>query len=155
MDAFLLHSRALAGALLFAFSTLLLFPELSCAQQNGITRHYKFDVCIIPCRNDWAYCFQTCMLICSIHSDHFYPRIRGFLQIQMTNVTRLCHTKSMVTVNGQYPGPRIVAREGDRVIVKVVNHVQSNVSIHWYVRNSQNIVADWVCSYMEFPKAPT
>ncbi|XP_038980086.1 laccase-4 [Phoenix dactylifera] len=95
MDAFLLHSRALAGALVFAFGTFLLFPELPCAQQTGITRHYKFD-------------------------------------IQMTNVTRLCHTKSMVTVNGQFPGPRIVAREGDRIIVKVVNHVQSNVSIHWH-----------------------
>ncbi|PHT37659.1 hypothetical protein CQW23_21232 [Capsicum baccatum] len=33
-------------------------------------------------------------------------------EIKMQNVTRLCHTKSMVTVNGQFPGPRIVAREG-------------------------------------------
>ncbi|KAL5991841.1 Laccase-17 [Asimina triloba] len=52
--------------------------------------------------------------------------------IQLQNVTRLCHTKSMVTVNGQFPGPRIVAREGDRVAIKVVNHVQNNISLHWY-----------------------
>nr|CAD1828674.1 unnamed protein product [Ananas comosus var. bracteatus] len=52
--------------------------------------------------------------------------------IVMTNVTRLCHTKSMVTVNGQFPGPKIIAREGDRVVVKVVNHVQSNITIHWH-----------------------
>ncbi|KAK9280424.1 hypothetical protein L1049_014113 [Liquidambar formosana] len=32
--------------------------------------------------------------------------------IKLQNVTRLCHTKSIVTVNGQFPGPRIVAREG-------------------------------------------
>ena len=38
----------------------------------------------------------------------------------------------MVTVNGQFPGPRIVAREGDRLLIKVVNHVQNNISIHWY-----------------------
>jgi laccase len=50
----------------------------------------------------------------------------------MQNVTRLCQTKSIVTVNGQFPGPRIIAREGDRVVIKVVNHVQYNVSIHWY-----------------------
>ncbi|KAL5991855.1 Laccase-17 [Asimina triloba] len=50
----------------------------------------------------------------------------------MKNVTRLCHTKSMVTVNGQYPGPTVVAREGDRVVVKVVNHVSYNISLHWY-----------------------
>ncbi|KAJ8631753.1 hypothetical protein MRB53_025076 [Persea americana] len=52
--------------------------------------------------------------------------------IQLQNVTRLCHTKSIVTVNGQFPGPRIVAREGDRVEIKVVNHVANNISIHWH-----------------------
>ncbi|XP_077238981.1 laccase-17-like [Tasmannia lanceolata] len=52
--------------------------------------------------------------------------------IQMQNVTRLCHTKSIVTVNGQFPGPRIVAREGDTVVVKVVNLVQNNITLHWH-----------------------
>ena len=37
-----------------------------------------------------------------------------------------------MTVNGKFPGPRIVAREGDRLLIKVINHVQSNISIHWY-----------------------
>ncbi|KAM3325500.1 hypothetical protein P3S67_000625 [Capsicum chacoense] len=53
-------------------------------------------------------------------------------EIKMQNVTRLCHTKSMVTVNGQFPGPRIVAREGDRLEIEVVNHVQNNISLHWH-----------------------
>ncbi|KAI3875858.1 hypothetical protein MKX03_023781 [Papaver bracteatum] len=52
--------------------------------------------------------------------------------IQMQKVTRLCHTRSIVTVNGKFPGPRIFAREGDRVVVKVVNHVQNNITIHWH-----------------------
>ncbi|GMY08084.1 laccase-17 [Fagus crenata] len=52
--------------------------------------------------------------------------------IKLQNVTRLCHTKSIVTVNGQFPGPRIVAWEGDRLVIKVVNHVQNNISIHWH-----------------------
>ncbi|WVZ08970.1 hypothetical protein V8G54_022316 [Vigna mungo] len=52
--------------------------------------------------------------------------------IKYQNVSRLCHTKSMVTVNGLFPGPRIVAREGDRLLIKVVNHVQNNISIHWH-----------------------
>ncbi|KAH7560939.1 hypothetical protein JRO89_XS10G0143300 [Xanthoceras sorbifolium] len=38
--------------------------------------------------------------------------------IKLQNVTRLCHTKSLVSVNGQFPGPRIVAREGDRLLSK-------------------------------------
>ncbi|EEF42143.1 laccase, putative [Ricinus communis] len=52
--------------------------------------------------------------------------------IMLQNVTRLCHSKSMVTVNGQFPGPRIMAREGDRLLIKVVNNVQNNISIHWH-----------------------
>ncbi|CAN1275380.1 LAC4 [Linum perenne] len=52
--------------------------------------------------------------------------------VRMQNVTRLCQTKSIVTVNGQLPGPRIIAREGDRLVVKVVNHVQYNLTIHWH-----------------------
>ncbi|KAL3531803.1 hypothetical protein ACH5RR_005324 [Cinchona calisaya] len=54
------------------------------------------------------------------------------LNITMLNVTRLCHTKSLVAVNGQFPGPRIVAREGDRLLIKVNNHVPNNITIHWH-----------------------
>ncbi|KAF7849466.1 hypothetical protein BT93_L0776 [Corymbia citriodora subsp. variegata] len=52
--------------------------------------------------------------------------------IKMQNMTRLCQTKSIVTVNGQLPGPRIIAREGDRLLIEVVNNVQYNVTIHWH-----------------------
>ncbi|KAK1563361.1 hypothetical protein Q3G72_026563 [Acer saccharum] len=52
--------------------------------------------------------------------------------IKMQNVTRLCQTKSIVTVNGQFPGPRIIAREGDHLLIKVVNHVKYNMTIHWH-----------------------
>ncbi|PIN04756.1 Multicopper oxidase [Handroanthus impetiginosus] len=48
------------------------------------------------------------------------------------NVTRLCHTKGLISVNGKFPGPTLVAREGDRVIVKVVNNVKNNITIHWH-----------------------
>ncbi|XP_042416446.1 laccase-17-like [Zingiber officinale] len=52
--------------------------------------------------------------------------------ITMQKVTKLCKSKSIVTVNGQFPGPRIVAREGDRIVVKVVNHVRYNITMHWH-----------------------
>ncbi|MCD7454203.1 Lactose Permease [Datura stramonium] len=52
--------------------------------------------------------------------------------VRLKNVTRLCKTKTIVTVNGKFPGPRVVAREGDRLVVKVVNHVSNNVSFHWH-----------------------
>ncbi|KAG4400050.1 hypothetical protein GLYMA_08G359401v4 [Glycine max] len=56
-------------------------------------------------------------------------------------VSRLYHTKSMVTVNGQFTGPRIVAREGDRLLIKVINHVQNNISIHWH--GIQQLQSGW------------
>ncbi|MCO5562617.1 hypothetical protein L7F22_016245 [Adiantum nelumboides] len=52
--------------------------------------------------------------------------------IQFTSVTRLCHTKSAVLVNGQYPGPTNYVREGDKVVVNVTNLVSYNATIHWH-----------------------
>ncbi|KAH9663112.1 Laccase-11 [Citrus sinensis] len=52
--------------------------------------------------------------------------------VQVKNVSRLCHAKPIVTVNGRFPGPTIYVREGDRVLVNVTNHAQYNMSIHWH-----------------------
>ncbi|KAK9167010.1 hypothetical protein Scep_002201 [Stephania cephalantha] len=50
--------------------------------------------------------------------------------VVLKNISRLCGTKPIVTVNKQFLGPTLYAREGDRVLVKVVNHVKYNLSIH-------------------------
>ncbi|KAG2601872.1 putative laccase-5 [Panicum virgatum] len=69
---------------------------------------------------------------------HYYT-----FNVRMTNVTRLCVTKSIPTVNGQFPGPKLTAREGDRLVVKVHNHINYNVSFHWHgVRQLRNGWAD-------------
>nr|TKR85095.1 hypothetical protein D5086_0000251230 [Populus alba] len=52
--------------------------------------------------------------------------------IQVKNVSRLCHAKPIVTVNGRFPGPTVYVREGDRVQVNVTNHAKYNMSIHWH-----------------------
>ncbi|KAK9056612.1 hypothetical protein SSX86_023974 [Deinandra increscens subsp. villosa] len=70
-------------------------------------------------------------LLVSVHSVAGATRKYDF-NIQLQNVTRLCHTRSVVTVNGKFPGPRIVAREGDRLLIKVTNHVSNNITIHWH-----------------------
>ncbi|MCO5603580.1 hypothetical protein L7F22_057731 [Adiantum nelumboides] len=54
------------------------------------------------------------------------------LKIEYTNVTRLCHTKSLVSVNGQFPGPTLYVHEGDSLEVKVTNNVEHNITIHWH-----------------------
>ncbi|XP_059628035.1 laccase-22-like [Cornus florida] len=53
-------------------------------------------------------------------------------RVVLKNATKLCATKPIVTVNGKFPGPTLHAREDDTVIVRVVNHVQYNVTIHWH-----------------------
>ncbi|KAF5778894.1 putative laccase [Helianthus annuus] len=60
----------------------------------------------------------TTLLLLSVYSVAGTTRSYEF-NIQLQNVTRLCHTRSMVTVNGKFPGPRIVAREGDRLLIKL------------------------------------
>ncbi|KAG0481741.1 hypothetical protein HPP92_012599 [Vanilla planifolia] len=64
-------------------------------------------------------------------------------EIKLKNVTKLCHTRSVITVNGQLPGPKVIAREGDRLLIKVINHVSNNVTLHWHgIRQLQTAWAD-------------
>eukprot|EP00249_Psilotum_nudum_P025219 c29483_g1_i1 orf=338-2059(-) len=53
-------------------------------------------------------------------------------KVEYKSITKLCKSRKIVTVNGQYPGPTIYAQEGDRIIVKVSNGVGYNVTIHWH-----------------------
>ncbi|KAK1322459.1 Laccase-11 [Acorus calamus] len=52
--------------------------------------------------------------------------------VVLKNVSRLCHAKPIVTVNGKFPGPTIYVTEGDSVIINVTNNAQYNMSIHWH-----------------------
>ncbi|MQL92565.1 hypothetical protein Taro_025195 [Colocasia esculenta] len=75
--------------------------------------------------------------------------------VRLAKVTRLCHTKSIVTINGQFPGPRILAREGDHLVVKVVNHAQNNVTLHWHgVRQLRSGWADGPAYITQCPIQP-
>lgn len=86
---------------------------------------------------------MSCLVVLAIPASAAGITKHYTFEIRLQNVTRLCHTKSVVTVNGEFPGPRIVAREGDNVQVKVVNHVSNNISIHWHgVRQLQSGWAD-------------
>lgn len=54
-------------------------------------------------------------------------------QVEWKTITRLCHSKPVLTVNGKFPGPTITVNEGDDVQVTVTNKVARNTTIHWYV----------------------
>ncbi|CAN6715657.1 unnamed protein product [Malus baccata var. baccata] len=47
-------------------------------------------------------------------------------------VSRLCRNQSITVVNGSYPGPTIYARDGDTLIVHVLNQSPYNITIHWH-----------------------
>ncbi|KAL4556939.1 hypothetical protein LXL04_035106 [Taraxacum kok-saghyz] len=63
--------------------------------------------------------------------------------VQSTKVTRLCKTRTSITVNGQLPGPTLEVNNGDSLVIKVVNKAKYNVTIHWHgVRQMRTAWAD-------------
>ncbi|MCD7463480.1 Laccase-4 [Datura stramonium] len=77
--------------------------------------------------------FRIFFLFACIFPAFVECRIRRYnFNVMMKNTTRLCSSKPIATVNGKFPGPTVYAREGDTVLVNVVNHVKYNVSIHWH-----------------------
>ncbi|XP_027367017.1 laccase-15-like [Abrus precatorius] len=46
--------------------------------------------------------------------------------------TKLCSTKNILTVNGQFPGPTLYVNKGETIIVDVYNRANYNITIHWH-----------------------
>ncbi|KAG4974665.1 hypothetical protein AAZX31_11G189200 [Glycine max] len=75
--------------------------------------------------------------------------------IQARPVRRLCKTQNIITVNGQFPGPTVEARNGDFIVIKVVNAAQYNISIHWHgLRMLRNPWADGPSYVTQCPIQP-
>ncbi|XP_047964274.1 laccase-4-like isoform X2 [Salvia hispanica] len=73
------------------------------------------------------------LLITILQPPMVQSEVRRYkFNVVMKNSTKLCSSKQVVTVNGRFPGPNIYAREGDTMLIKVVNHVTYNISIHWH-----------------------
>ncbi|KAL7173087.1 hypothetical protein ACSBR2_032537 [Camellia fascicularis] len=63
--------------------------------------------------------------------------------VQETPVNRLCKTHNIITVNGQFPGPTLEVRNGDTLVIKVLNSGRYNITIHWHgVRQIRSQWAD-------------
>ncbi|KAJ6772670.1 MULTI-COPPER OXIDASE [Salix koriyanagi] len=81
-------------------------------------------------------------------------RLYNFRVVQ-TNTTKLCSTKSIVTINGKFPGPTIYAREDDNVNIRLTNKVQYNVTVHWHgVRQLRTGWADGPAYVTQCPIQP-
>ncbi|CAI9779225.1 unnamed protein product [Fraxinus pennsylvanica] len=102
------------------------------------------------------YWFRVLILVACLYPAYVECRVRRYqFNVVMKNTNRLCSTKSIVTVNRKSPGPTIYAREDDTVLVRVVNHVKYNVSIHWHgVRQLRNGWADGPAYITQCPIQP-
>ncbi|EPS66516.1 hypothetical protein M569_08258 [Genlisea aurea] len=52
--------------------------------------------------------------------------------VQNTEYGKLCTNKTILTVNGQFPGPAIHVTQGDTIVIDVVNRANQNITIHWH-----------------------
>ncbi|KAL6574259.1 hypothetical protein OROHE_001163 [Orobanche hederae] len=60
-----------------------------------------------------------------------------------TPYSRLCSNKSILTVNGLFPGPTVNVNQGDTIVIKVVNNATENITIHWHgVKQPRNPWSD-------------
>ncbi|XP_044510480.1 laccase-15-like [Mangifera indica] len=63
--------------------------------------------------------------------------------VEETTITRLCSNNTILTVNGQFPGPTLYVNKGDTIIVDVINKGNYNITIHWHgVKQPRNPWSD-------------
>ncbi|CAB4320011.1 unnamed protein product [Prunus armeniaca] len=65
--------------------------------------------------------------LCKACDTHYYDFV-----LTESNFTRLCETKTILTVNGTLPGPTITVRKGDIAFVNVHNQGSYGLTIHWH-----------------------
>ncbi|XP_059629868.1 putative laccase-9 [Cornus florida] len=81
---------------------------------------------------------------------HYYDFV-----LREVNFTRLCSTKSMLVVNGSYPGPVIRVHKGDTTFVNVHNQENYGVTVHWHgMKQPRNPWSDGPEYITQCPIAP-
>lgn len=73
-----------------------------------------------------GFLFLDGVMFCMAKTHHY-----DFV-LKEAQFTRLCESKSMLTVNGSFPGPTIQAQRGDTIYVNVYNQGAYGVTIHWH-----------------------
>ncbi|KAJ0085535.1 hypothetical protein Patl1_07911 [Pistacia atlantica] len=98
----------------------------------------------------FGFLFLDGLLLCTAADVHHYDFF-----LQEANFTKMCSTKSMLTVNGSFPGPTIQARKGDTIFVNVINQGTYGVTIHWHgVKQPRNPWSDGPENVTQCPIGP-
>ncbi|XP_020970094.1 laccase-14 [Arachis ipaensis] len=96
-----------------------------------------------------------CYLIDHVANAEVHHHNFVFLQIKSSSYTRLCSTKNILTVNGEFPGPTLKAHTGDTLIVNVYNQANHNITIHWHgARQVRNPWSDGAAYITQCPIQP-
>ncbi|XP_050253992.1 laccase-15-like isoform X4 [Quercus robur] len=69
------------------------------------------------------------LIVVAIHCQAY---VHHTFVVKETPYTRLCSTKNILTVNGQFPGPALHVHQGDTIFVDVHNQGNFNITIHWH-----------------------
>lgn len=126
------------GILLVIFISIFLAGFVPFAFASPVTRRFRFDVSLMKKVPHLFGCIVVVLLF--LMKMDVFVWLLAFLtekyhfvsyKVEWKKVTRLCHTKQLLTVNGQYPGPTIAVHEGDTVEIKVNNCINENTTIHW------------------------
>ncbi|OWM90114.1 putative laccase-9 [Punica granatum] len=88
---------------------------------------------------------------CRVGADvHYYDFV-----LKEINVTKLCVTETILTVNGLFPGPVIRVHKGDTVYVNVTNQGIYGVTLHWHgVKQPRNPWSDGPVFITQCPIQP-
>jgi hypothetical protein len=71
------------------------------------------------------------------------------LQIKNATYTADCHTVTVATVNGLFPGPPVEITEGDTLVVEVTNKQVYPVTMHWCVSLSSISLTVFISTWIE------
>ncbi|KAF3611389.1 hypothetical protein DY000_02051108, partial [Brassica cretica] len=52
--------------------------------------------------------------------------------VQNLTISRLCKRQVITVVNGSLPGPTVRVKEGDSLVIHVINNSPHNITIHWH-----------------------
>ncbi|KAM3759942.1 hypothetical protein ACB098_01G157500 [Castanea mollissima] len=97
-----------------------------------------------------GFVFLQGLLVCTAYNVHHYSFI-----VKNTVFERLCSNKTMLTVNGRFPGPTIHVHKGDRAYVNVHNEASYGVTIHWHgVKQPRNPWSDGPENITQCPIKP-
>ncbi|GMJ03164.1 laccase 7 [Hibiscus trionum] len=80
-----------------------------------------------------VYLFACSLLLLAAVSTTSAARIvEHTFNVRNSTINRLCNRHVITAVNGSLPGPIIQAREGDTLIIHVLNKSPYNLTIHWH-----------------------